>query len=70
MTTRELKALEIAARMRLTYDNGIWTVPSSSGNGTYRVSSLVQAGRCHLHLRRLNPSPPRLRAHYRRPPRA
>lgn len=37
MDSRELKALDIAARMRLTFQNGAWMVPSSSGAGTYRV---------------------------------
>ena len=35
---RELKALEIAARSRITCANGVWSVPSQSGNGTYRVT--------------------------------
>lgn len=38
MTSRELKALEIAARMRLIYKEGFWTVPSQSGKGTYKVA--------------------------------
>jgi transposase len=38
MTSRELKALEIAARMRLVYRDGVWIVPSQSGNGTYKVA--------------------------------
>ena len=35
---RELKGLEIAARCRLTFNDGDWVVPSQSGNGTYRVT--------------------------------
>lgn len=35
---RELKALEIAARSRVTFQKGEWLVPSQSGNGTYRVT--------------------------------
>jgi transposase len=35
---REAKALEIAARCRLTFDGKAWLVPSQSGNGVYRVT--------------------------------
>lgn len=35
---RELKALEIAARSRITFDGKVWSVPSQSGKGTYRVT--------------------------------
>jgi transposase len=35
---RDLKGLEIAARMRIVWEDGAWTVPSQSGNGKYRVS--------------------------------
>lgn len=35
---RELKGLEIAARSRLAFKDGVWSVPSQSGNGTYRVT--------------------------------
>lgn len=34
---RELKALELAARSKITFDGKAWVVPSQSGNGTYRV---------------------------------
>ncbi len=37
VNTRELKALEIAARMRIAWEDGAWSVPSSSGQGKYRV---------------------------------
>src|SRR6266849_5683933 len=37
MDMREAKALEIAARCRLIFEDGGWTVPSQSGSGTYRV---------------------------------
>jgi transposase len=37
MDMREAKALEIAARMRLTFDGRAWTVPSQTGSGTYKV---------------------------------
>ena len=36
---RELKALEIAARSRITYADGVWSVPSQfNGTTTYRVT--------------------------------
>ncbi len=35
---RELKALEIAARSRITFDGSAWVVPSRSTSGTYRVA--------------------------------
>jgi transposase len=35
---RELKALEIAAKSKLTFDGEAWLVPSQSGNGKYRVT--------------------------------
>src|SRR5262245_29029620 len=35
---RELKALEIAARNKLTFDGEVWLVPSQSGNDKYRVT--------------------------------
>ena len=38
MDMRELKALEIAARSRIVFADGAWTVPSQSGNGAYRVT--------------------------------
>jgi transposase len=37
MDMRELKGLEIAARSRIDFKDGAWTVPSQSSNGTYRV---------------------------------
>jgi transposase len=37
MNLRELKALEIAARAKITFANGVWTVPSQTSNGSYRV---------------------------------
>jgi transposase len=37
MDVRELKALEIAARMRIIWEDGAWSVPSASGKGKYRV---------------------------------
>ena len=35
---RELKALEIAARSRITFDGSAWVVPSQTGSGRYRVA--------------------------------
>ena len=37
MELREVKALEIAARVRLIFKDGAWIVPSSTGKGSYRV---------------------------------
>jgi transposase len=37
MDARQLKALELAARMRITWEDGAWSVPSQSGKGKYRV---------------------------------
>jgi transposase len=38
MDMRELKALEIAARARIEWRDGVWLVPSQSGSGKYRVT--------------------------------
>lgn len=46
MDTRELKALEIAARSKLTFDGHIWTVPSQSGNGSHRVILTATTATC------------------------
>jgi hypothetical protein len=35
---RELKALELAARARITWDGKAWSVPSQSGGSAYRVT--------------------------------
>lgn len=35
---RELKGLELAARARITFNDGAWLVPSQSGAGVYRVT--------------------------------
>lgn len=37
MDVRQLKALEIAARAKITFSNGTWIVPSQTSNGCYRV---------------------------------
>ncbi len=46
MNTRDLKALEIAARTRLTFQNGTWTVPSQTGTGTYSVIFKQEGSTC------------------------
>jgi len=38
MDLRHLKALEIAARTRITFTNGAWIVPSQTSNISYRVT--------------------------------
>lgn len=38
MNLRELKALEIAARTKLDFSDGVWTVPSQTTSGSYRVT--------------------------------
>src|SRR5262245_20480581 len=35
---RELKALEIAARCKITFDGQVWSVPSQSSQRTYKVT--------------------------------
>lgn len=37
MTSREIKALEIAARMRVVREDGAWSVPSQTTTAKYRV---------------------------------
>jgi len=46
MDSRQLKALELAARMRITYQDGAWHVPSQSGQGTYRVTLSPRGHTC------------------------
>jgi transposase len=46
MDMRELKGLEIAARSRIGFQEGVWLVPSQSGNGTYRVTLKPGADAC------------------------
>src|SRR5262249_49915504 len=43
---RQLRALEIAARAKLTYAGGIWTVPSQSSPGTSYKVTLGDAPTC------------------------
>jgi transposase len=38
MDLRELKALELAARTRITFADGAWLVPAQSSSGSYRVT--------------------------------
>src|SRR5207302_8572592 len=38
MNLRELKALEIAARAKIAFINGIWLVPSQSASDPYQVA--------------------------------
>jgi hypothetical protein len=46
MDVRELKAPELAARAKITWDGGAWLVPSQSGNTPYRVTTWPDAESC------------------------
>jgi transposase len=46
MDVREAKALEIAARCRLIFDQGVWLVPAQSGGAVYRVSLAPDHSTC------------------------
>ncbi len=46
MDMRELKGLEIAARCRVTFASGIWSVPSQSGSGRYKVILKSEGDSC------------------------
>src|SRR5258707_440841 len=46
MDMRQLKALEIAARLRITWEDGAWSVPSASGNGKYQVVLKPEGNTC------------------------
>jgi transposase len=46
MDVRQLKALEIAARMRLVWEGKVCTVPSQSGSGSYRVERTLYGFTC------------------------
>jgi transposase len=46
MDMRELKGLELAARARITFADGAWSVPSQTGNGKYRVILAPGASTC------------------------
>jgi len=38
LTEREIKALQIAAKSKLTRKGNVWTVPSQAGHGEYQVN--------------------------------
>ncbi len=46
MDVRQLKALEIAARLRLVWEGKVCTVPSQSGSGSYRVERTLYGFTC------------------------
>ncbi len=45
MNAREAKALELAARVKITFANGLWTVPSQTTSGKrYNVLPMTRFG--------------------------
>jgi transposase len=46
MDLRELKGLEIAARSKITFEDGFWIVPSQSGSGKYKVELKPEGDTC------------------------
>jgi hypothetical protein len=46
LSDREIKALQIAAKSRLTQKGNVWLVPSQAGHGEYEVRPDPQAPRC------------------------
>src|SRR5215475_12068725 len=46
ITNREIKALQIAAKHKLTRRGNVWFVPSQAGQGEYEVRPDPQAPRC------------------------
>ena len=46
ITDREIKALQIAAKHKLTRKGNVWLVPSQAGHGEYQVRADPQAPRC------------------------
>lgn len=46
MTDREIKALQIAAKSKLTRKGNVWFVPSQAGHGEYKVSHDLFSARC------------------------
>jgi transposase len=46
MDMRELKGLELAARSKIVFADGVWSVPSQSGNGKYQVNLTPGATTC------------------------
>jgi transposase len=57
MDMRELKGLEIAARSRIGYKDGVWIVPSQSGNGRYRVLLAARGDSCECEDHQLTAKP-------------
>ena len=46
LSDREIKALQIAAKSKLTQKGNVWLVPSQAGHGEYEVRPDPQAPRC------------------------
>src|ERR671921_128919 len=46
LSDREVKALQIAAKSKLTQKGNVWLVPSQAGHGEYEVRPDPQAPRC------------------------
>jgi transposase len=46
MTDREIKALQIAAKSKLTRKGNVWTVPSQAGHGEYQVNPDPESPNC------------------------
>src|SRR5215216_6946321 len=46
ISEREIKALQIAAKSKLTQKGNVWIVPSQAGHGDYEVRPDPQAPRC------------------------
>src|SRR5918998_2744781 len=46
LSDREVKALQIAAKSKLTRKGNVWLVPSQAGHGEYQVRPDPQAPRC------------------------
>lgn len=46
ITDREIKALQIAAKSKLTRKGKVWLVPSQAGHGEYQVRPDPQTPRC------------------------
>jgi len=50
ISDREIKALQIAAKHKLTRKGNVWFVPSQAGHGEYQVRADPQAPRCNSHV--------------------
>jgi transposase len=57
MDMRELKALELAARAKIIWQDGAWQVPSQSTGGTYRVLTWPGAESCQCEDFQLRQAP-------------